>query len=271
MPIEAKEVIEFLGFKPEEIESAEVLREKFDSTFTRKDKVDPETKKKILQTAFGSVQDSFLKGLKGVGIELAEEEVKEKRLEEVVGLGISKFKEEKAKFEAFQKNTDPSKEVKEWENKYTTLQKQFEDVNGKYTGLASDYENFKVTKEAEVKDFKLKSKIKDIYATKVDFADGTPELTKEGYFSVLNKQYSPDYDEASDRVYAIDNSTGKRIPGKTAGTDKLYEEVLPEVGIKAGIWKINNHSRNQIREVPRAEIELPPVNPNRRQPAPRIV
>lgn len=254
MPIEAKEIIEYLGAKPEEIDSVDKLKAHFETKFTPKDNIDPEIKTKIVSGAFHKISNQYVQDMKSIGIELAKEEIEGKKLEDQLKIGIEKFKEEKSKFEAFKATTaNPSEEYKQLENKFKTLETQYNEVTGKYTGLSSEYETFKSQKENELKDFKKRTKVNDIHKSKVDFADGVPELTKKGYFTTVAELYEPDYDEKTDNVYAVDRSTGKRVPGKKAGEDKLYEEVLPEVGIKAGVWRLNNQSKNQPKEPVRPE------------------
>lgn len=256
MPIESKDIIEFLGLPEDQAKDMNTLKEAFSNTFVRKDNIDDETKDRITGGAFGQATRKYRQGLTDIGVEITDAEVtdpvskKNLKLEKVYEIGLGKIKSKMTQYEselkaAKESSGDPGKETAELQKKYNLLESQYNEVSGKFTTLNSEYETFKTSKDSEFTTYKLNNKKLEYESKFMTFPDKTPELMKTGFKSTLGSKYDFEWDEQSQDIMPIDKATKKPVAGKVAGTYKKYDEIIKDEQAAQGLIVKNNHAANQ--------------------------
>ena len=210
--MEIKDVSEYLGIELGEDATIDTFKEKFSSSFIRKDRAadDEEVKKAIFGEQTRKYATEIKRVAKESGIELSEDESKlpvndllrliPTKKDETYTAQIEKLKEGAKK---------PSEQVQEWETKYNQLQTKFNDVDSLRADLASKYE----AKEQEFvtfkRDFKKNEVVKDIWSKANTFiSDTASDLERTGFQSYINSNYTIDLEDDK----AVILKDGHRIP-----------------------------------------------------------
>ena len=196
-------------------------------------------KKKI-----GSINGSLLSKTKAIskqfGIELAKDDIGDKKTEEIFELALSKLQE---------KNNSIQKELEEKAGKNTdenlkALTSKFEKLQSDYSTIENANKNLKQTfeqKEAEyannIKSEKINFRKKDMWG---NFKWGTDnEMVKRGFQSVIDEKYDFDLDD-NDNLIPLDKKTKAKIPNPKSNTAFLgANEILESEGVAAKVYKLN--------------------------------
>lgn len=248
MAIEAKEVIEFLGLKPDEIQSIDQFKEKFTPTFLRRSEAhsDVDFIGQVYGKKSGQVTTVFKRELKNMGIEIPDAEIENKTLEDIVRIGVTKAVEKYSTDVTAvkdQANKGNDEKVVELASKYEKEKKKREETEGLLNSTKTEFDTFKTNKDSEFKGYKLKSKRDQYHAEKVKWNEGIPEVSKTGYFAELEKNFKFEWDDEKGDVIPMDLN-GNRIPNKdVAGTFKTYDQVLQDEGIRLKTWPVNPHQQ----------------------------
>lgn len=250
MPVELKEVVEYFGYKVEDIKDLNDLKTKFDSDFVRASNIteDFEPVKKIVGKIYGTLENEIKKVAKthDLDVDFDSEDIKSKKVTEKLKFAFSKYDEknksvlEELKTKAGQGNDE---KVKEWEGKYEKLKNKYSDTEGLLKKTTEDFEGFKQTKDKEIKGVKLDIHKKDIYA-KAKFLPEANEYTKKGFLNDFEQKYVLDLDENEKPV--IMDKKGQRIPNpKVTGTFYEVSDLLQEEMINAKLYALNPQGGKQ--------------------------
>lgn len=245
MPIESKEILDYLGL--ESVEKLEDFREKFDPVFVRKAAIkdDKELHASLIGKVLGSSRTTIVNKLKEDGIEFEPGEIAEMKeskipVEQIFEKGITKLKNHyQAQLDAVKANVGkPSEELeKAWQEKIHKAESKAKDYEARWETAKKEFE----AKEVEFNG-KLKGTILDTRKADLErdfkWSSDADELKKEGFKSVMAKKYKLDLDESG--TLEIFNSKGERIPNpKKNGTFKTPLEVFEEEGLAAKVWAAN--------------------------------
>ena len=243
MPIDQKEVLEYLGIK-DAPENLEAFRKSFDASYIKKSpdviKQDEELYGKLLGEKIGGVSTKLRRGLKQIGIELSDPDVKDKKIEEIIEMGLKKASEHFGG-----KITELEGQVgKGNDEKVTELQKQLEKIQGKYTDLKGlhdntmqEYETSKATWATEKKGIKKQVQFGEAIKG-IKWKSGITDIEKKGFFATFDEEHTVDLDD-KDTPEVFDKS-GKRIAsGKESGKFVSLSEALENHGRKTGLWETN--------------------------------
>jgi hypothetical protein len=264
-PEEAIELIKFMGIDPETTESIDVAKDLFGNDFIRKNEAikDEAIISKVVGSRLGSLQTEAIREFKGMGVEFEPEEIKGKKLEDILKIGSSKVKNQ---FEEIKKTSGGGDEaVKAWEKKYEqqtkklaettglvgTLQKQFEDLD---LSVKTEKRNSKITdyKKESIKEIKLKSDL--------------DELTLIGFNSKLNSKYKIELDE-DENPFVVELSTNARVASKKkAGAFADFGEVFEMEATANKLLSVSPHDGKPAPAKPAAAA----AEPNKNTPPPIV-
>lgn len=248
--MDIKSIFSYLGVDADKIKSIDEFKTEFENEFLRKstlgerkDLIDP-----IVNNAFSKRLNSIETGLKRVAkeyaVDLTEDELKDKKIEDVVRTVVGKAFEtsntlnEELK-EKLAKTGDSA--VKEWQTKYEKLEKKYLDADSLLKTTSKQFDDFKLDSTNKFKSFQVEYSKKDLFS-KLKFKPTVTEIEKEGFNSVINKKYQFDIDEQEGLIVRL--ADGKRVPSETVtGKFKSAYEVLEEEAIKNNLFELNNNKK----------------------------
>lgn len=228
MAVEAKEVLDYLGIDLSEDATLDTFKTTFNTAFIKKDLAvqDEEVQRAIIGEQTRKFATELKRTAKESGIELGEEETK-LPVGDLARLLVSKKDEQYTSkiAEIEKKSLKPSEQVKEWEEKYNSLNTKFSDVDKMREDLAAKLE----AKENEFvtfqKDFKLNETRKDIWSKANSFiSDKASDLERTGFQSYINQNYTIELDGDTPVIL----KEGHRIPDP----NKAGEFLDPLTAIK---------------------------------------
>ena len=184
------------------------------------------------------------------GVDIPDDEIKGKRLEDVVAIAFAKTKDTFGnKISELEKAAGTGKDelVKEWETKFDKLNKKHGELDQLHKGLQTTYEHEKSGWQGQIKNIKLENLLSKKHEN-IKWSTAAKPLEKEGFFAHLKNNYTVDLDETGGSLELFDKS-GKRIPNPAkAGTWKTYDDILPEDGLRLGIWEQNPHKQTPFQK-----------------------
>lgn len=275
--MEAKDIIEFLGYKPEEVKSLDDLKSKFNTEFVRASNIseDSEAIKPILGKVYGTLEHEIRKSVKnsGIDLDLDSEEFKSlKKVNDKLSYVVKKVAEKKDseinEYKSLSQKGGEEK-VQEWQTKYEKLKKAKEDADNMIGSLTNEYETFKQKATGEIKNVKLDVLKKDVIS-KVKFKQDISDFEKKGYMATIQEKYVFDLDE-NEQLTVLDRN-GNKIPSqKVTGTFKTAQEILEEEALAGKLYQVNEAATKQRPTINKfGAIEQPkPSSPTRRI-APRM-
>lgn len=236
MAIELKEVLAFTGIEAESIED---FKTNFEKTFLKKDAAlkDKEFINSIVGKRLHGVSNKLKNQLTKYGVELDDEDVSKKPLEDLIEIGLDRYNAatQGTITELTEKASKNSGEqTKALEDKYSKLESKFNDTKKSLTDLSLEYTTFKTKAADDLKGVKIQT-IREQNLAKVprrtDIEPKTYELMWTGYENTLDKKYKIDLDE-NGKDYIADKATGERLrnPAK-AGEFLSIEEVFKQEAI----------------------------------------
>lgn len=244
MAIELKQVIEFLGYKPEEIKEFDDLKSKFESEFVRASAIneDFEPVKKLVGQAYGSFDSDLVKVGKAHDIAVTEiEGWKDAKIKDKIKLLTAELVKSKdtliedLKVKANQNNDEKLNEITALLEKEKLKRKDTETL---LKTVSKEFDDTKASYEGKLKNIKLDT-LKGNALGQIKWIDGVTELQSEGFNSIINKKYKFDLDETGNKLVVTD-ADGKQIQNpKVTGTFKSAEEVLVEEAVKLNLYKLN--------------------------------
>lgn len=243
MAIESKDLIEYLGFKPEEVESLDDLKSKFSTDFIRKDAVvkDKDLVSQVTGKVIGSITTKLNTVVKDLGFELDENEIKGKKIEDVIGVFGNKAKDHYTakitELESLASANNKDEAVKEWENKFKKIESKYNDTVNLLNTTKADYESKIQSYEGEKVAFKINHRKSEALKS-VPFKDGLTELERKGYMSILDEEIGVELDETG-VPYPISKKDKSRIPNpKVSGTFMDFEDLFTQKAIELKLAKV---------------------------------
>lgn len=252
--MEAKEIIEYLGFDATKIADLEGFKKAFEPeagkpVFIRADAVKgSHVYSSIVGELRGSIETKIKATAKKYAIDFTPEELKDKKVEELAELAfekqaaLNKTVVDELTAKVGQGNDE---KVKEWESKYTKLEGKFNDTKSLLEKTSTDFTKFQeevitTSKQRKVNDFK-----NGVFG-KLKFRQNASELEKIGFNAKVAEKYSFDEDDKGE-VFIKDAKTGARIGStKVQGTFKTADEVLEEELIALGLHEKNPAGGRQV-------------------------
>lgn len=227
--MEVKEILATLSLDPEKVTTVDQFKSAVETDFIRKDQIEktPEIFNKLAGVALGSAEVGFLRELKGIGVELAKDEISGKKLTDIFKIALPKVKESfEVKISELEKKVSvgSDEKVKILEAEKDKIMKDRDDYKALNQTLASEFSSFKEDLVKKERSNKLNSIFEKSYNA-VNFRDGMTPIDHKGFKADLNDNYKFDIDDAG--ILEIRDASGRVVmsPKKT-GTPATLDEIL---------------------------------------------
>ena len=215
MPIETKDIIEYLGFNPEQVKELEDLKSNFEKEFIRASAIteDFEPVKKIVGKIYGSIETDLTKVAKSHEINLDEiSDWKDSKIKDKLKIVTSKLSEkQQSMIDELQKKASQNNDekVNELSKMLEKKDKKLNDTESLLKSISKEYDEFKNNSSNQLKSIKLDTMKSNLF-TQIKFKDGINEIEQEGYNSIIGKKFRFDLDENGKMI--VTDSEGKLIP-----------------------------------------------------------
>jgi hypothetical protein len=235
---EAMELVKFLNL--EEAENLDEAKNKFQENWIQQKELNSKIGK-----ITGSISNVTRKAFEPFGVTLNEDDFKEQKIEDVLRSASEKakieFEKQKDEWEKRASKDGSSDLIKEWEKKYSNLEKKFNETDSARQDAIVQFDNFKIKVEEEKKELKINSVFEKEFASiKVD--PTINQLTIKGFKSDLSEKYIFDLD-TDGSVIIKDKKSQERIKSTIkAGTFLGINDVLIKEATDAGIIQKNPHA-----------------------------
>lgn len=243
MPIKAEEypeLLKFIGYNPEEIESIDDFKKSFNETFLKTS----EYGRRI-----GGLESALIKKFKAANIEFKPEEIKDKKVEDIAELGLKKnFEFTNSQLEAEKKkNKGPDEALTKLQGEFDTYkteaQRKIEAETALRLQLKTEYDTFKTQAETEKKTSAIKNYVNGAWE-KFKWGTGVDDLKKKGFKATIQEKYQINLDESGNPYTA--NEKGERIAStKKTGEHATLEEILETEGMLAKVWDVQGKGTQQ--------------------------
>lgn len=273
MSLEAKDLLEYMGLKPDEVSTIDDFKAKIDTSFVRRDQVikDKELVSQITGKVVGSATTTLNSVAKDLGIEITEDDIKGKKLEDVIRTVGNKAKDfystKITELETLASSTDKEAIVKEYQTKINKLEQKYNDTNKLLDTTKQDYEGKIQGYENEKKQFKV-NHLKSEAIKAVQFKDGLTELERKGFLATIEEEYDVDFDETGN-PYPVDKKTKSRVPNpKVTGTFMELPDIYNHKAIELKLAKVvAGNTQKQIYVPPTTKVVEPVAGTKTRIPA----
>ena len=235
------ELIKFLDL--EEAESLDKAKELFSQKFVKQEELSSKIGK-----ITGSITNVARKAFEPFGVQLTEDDFKDKKIEDVLRSASEKasesFKNKISELESRATGQGSEELIKDLEKKYSTIEKKLTETEKARQESINAFESFK--NEVTVKE--KTSKINSVFDRALSSIKPDPsvnEITMKGFRSHINEKFFIELNE-NDEPVVMDRKTGERIKSdKKAGTFLGLEDVLMSEAATAGILKKNPNAGNK--------------------------
>ena len=235
------ELMKFLDL--EEAESLDKAKELFSQKFVKQEELSSKIGK-----ITGSITNVARKAFEPFGVQLTEDDFKDKKIEDVLRSASEKasesFKNKISELESRATGQGSEELIKDWEKKYYTIEKKLTETEKARQESINAFESFK--NEVTVKE--KTSKINSVFDRALSSIKPDPsvnEITMKGFRSHINEKFSIELNE-NDEPVVMDRKTGERIKSdKKAGTFLGLEDVLMSEAATAGILQKNPNAGNK--------------------------
>lgn len=259
MPIEAKEVLTYLG-APETLENIDDLANFVKKEYVRISLLEDHKSdeyKRVMPGLVGKITGTSMtklnRSLKEYGAELTPEEVKDKPIEEVIEIGVKKLatlKENSINELKGQIGKGSEELVASWQEKLTKAEQKAKDFEDRLTVVQKQATDIQATAGAQFKEYKKNLKYKDLIAS-AKIKPTASELEKIGFVKHIEDNYKFDLTDGENEELEIFTKDGKRIPHeKVNGKFKTPAEVMDELVTKLGLAAGNPHGQRPTRPTP---------------------
>jgi len=257
--MELQQILDFMGFKeaPADIEA---FKAEFGKNYIGKNIAakDPEIRSKVAGEVLGAATVLAKRefGLEG-------EDLKDKKLEEVLQLGLEKQKNLMDELKAAASKGDDEK-VKALQDQLESVKKQAKEEADLRKSIAQQLEESQKNFTSEIKKFKVDSTLGQI-ESKMPWLPTSPvvEVAKEGFKSVLQKKYIFDLDEKGEAI--VTDKEGNRIPNESKNDFLKPEDVIKMEADKAGLLAKSNgkpDQKQQFQAAPKDGESKVRIHPN---------
>lgn len=228
---ELKELISYMGIDVEKVENLDKAKEQISNDYLRKSLIkDSDELKQAIGSRLGAIDVSIKRFFKEQGVELPGEEIKDKKIEEILSIGEKRLKETfegKIKDIQVSASSKPSEREKELEEKYNKLNQKHTETLGLIDSLKSDADTKIKAEQKKVHVYKINDYKKRAFGS-VKFNDEAKkdELKMTGFSAYIENKYDVDLDE-NETPFLKSKETGQRIPDpKKHGSFLGFEDVL---------------------------------------------
>lgn len=247
MAIELKEVLDYMGYEPKDIDSLEKFKEKFDPEFIKRAEVakDETLVNSVVGKRVATIETALKSAAKAAGIELLSDEIKGKKVEDITGVIFSKLNTRIKELES--KSGQGNEEaVREWKEKLEKATGKISDLQSSLSTTTNEFETFKGNIENEKITFKKVSE-KERALQNFKWKNGISDIEKEGFNALFDKNYKLDLDEEG-KVY-IGVQKGDKIERirnpKKANEFKSIEDVLTDFEIEKGVYAVTGGEKGK--------------------------
>lgn len=209
-------------------------------------KAELEEEKKKLGQRLGSATTETKRFFKEQGLEFEDGETKDKSIEDLIALGVTKITakhEEEIKSLKDDKGKTNDKKFLELEEKLKSQETQWEQDKGMIEKLKGELEEEKNGRVQDQRSFIINDRIKTSKA-KIKFIDDITEVQRRGFDAIINEIASFEMDE-NQNVYPV-NKEGKRFENKNKSGEYLNtDEFFKEQAIEQKLYKNNDGGGSQ--------------------------
>lgn len=248
---ELPELIKFIGYDPEQIESVDAFKKSFNEDFLKSN----EYGRRI-----GGLESALIKKFKAANIEFKPEEIKDKKIEEIAELGLKKtFEFANTALEAEKKkNKSPDEALTklqgEFDNFKSEAQKKIEAETALRLQVKNEFDSFRTQTETEKKTSTVKNYVTAAWE-KFKWGTGVDDLKKKGFKATIQEKYQINLDETGSPYIA--NEKGERIAStKKTGEHATLEEILETEGIQAKVWDVQGKGNQGQQIQQRTTVKL---------------
>lgn len=264
MPDEFKiptELSDFMGVKGDSLDD---FKSAFEKKFIKIDAIDDnkEIVNRIYGDRIGSVETKAKSLLKKAGVEFSEEDLKDKKVEDIMELGFGKLStthEDALKALKDSAGKTDSEAMTELQGKYETLvtssKKDFDELNGLHGDLKTAHDKLKTDSATEKTTWQKNSQLGDIDKS-IDWATETEffKERKQSFMGDFAGKYNTKLSDEGNIL--ITDKEGNRIKNEDkAGEHMTYTDMLKKEAVEAKLIKTNAHSQGK-----------PPVTPKANEP-----
>lgn len=220
MPIEIKEVADFLGVKIEETTTLDDLKSQFNTKFVTADKVNT-----AVGEITGKAVHALKKGFKEIGLEVDAAELKDKAITDIPAIFASAAK---AKFDEYEKTKGLTTEQAEAKYKadLDKAHKQINDLTGLHTSTIAEFDKFKTDVVTKERNNAISSEFDKVFNS-LKFSETKDKYAVKGFRTDLNEAYT--FDLSEDGRPVVRDSKGELVKSKSKhGEYATYEEVITE-------------------------------------------
>lgn len=249
---ELKEFVSYLGINPDEIESIDKAKEAFSGNYIIKSALkDSDEFKKSVGGAFGNITTVVKRVAKEHGIELTSDDIKDKKVEEIISVFDAKLKETytaRINEEREKAAAKPSEREKEWEDKYGKLKQKHDEKEQMIQSLTGEVEKVKQSSKQELNHFRIMD-ASERALSGIKFTEDVKKdaLKLTGFKAHLESKYLRDIDEDG-TPFIMDKATKSRIPNpKKMGAFLSIDEVYAlEAEQNNLVEKVGEKQKNSI-------------------------
>lgn len=248
MPIEPKEIVEYIGIDLEKFDSIDEAKKEFDSKFKTLDSIksDPSIRNELFGRKVGELETVFKRTAREAGVSFDDNEISGKKFEELIPLAFEKLNSSySSQIEELKANSNSGtderiktlsetleKQKKEYSQLQNLMKTSIDGLQNEKHELESSMKNYKldIHKNQVMSQLKLKSQI--------------TEIEKKGFDALINENLNFDFDE-SGSIFVSDKK-GNKIPNPNkAGEFMAPLDALSELAKKAGVVEVNPHANRQ--------------------------
>lgn len=255
---EQEELLKYLGL--DEAESLDKAKETFQSQFIKSEELSSKVGK-----ITGSIINVARKAFTPFGVELTEEDFKDKKIEDVLRDASSRAKDSydtKVKeWESRASGNGSEQLIKEWEKKYSTVEKKLQEEAAARQEAILGLENFKTQVEQEKKSNAINTHFENsLRGIKTD--PSVSDITMKGFKAVFSEKYVLDL-EGDGVVVVKDKKSGERIKSdKKAGAFLSLDELMLKEATEANIL-LKNPNAGHNRNTPNVGYPRTPEEPKK--------
>lgn len=236
--MELKELLKALDL-PEDTADIKTAVEHHNTKFLARDQAgeDPDVVSQVTGRIYGPLNNLAKKTFG-----LSNEDIKDKKFEDILKIGVDKFNTEITALKG-QNSDDKVKTVTDELNRTKVLADQYktdlEKAVQEKTDLETGFDN-------KIKGFKITEKVKEAKG-KLSFAESIPELAKVGFDTQINQKYKFDLDKEDNLI--VLTSEGKKVSNPTkTGKYLSIDEVLDMELEAANLKKQNGASKVNVNK-----------------------
>lgn len=247
-PLKPEEILQLLQLPPE-VNSLDELRQQFETKYapleSLTDPKSPHHQKlapQFVGKVTGSATTALRRKLKALGVELSEDELKDKKIEEVLETGLDKLhgtlagKVSTLEADLAKTRDEATRELSEKLQKQTS---RLQEVETLLKNTAATHESEKAAWQQQLRGVRVEGLRKAKADQAIKWRPDLKETERVGFWAIFDQRYKTDLAETGDALELLD-AEGKRVPSKAkVGSFLTYEEALEQTARELGVWNEN--------------------------------